>query len=236
MKEFITTETFSWLTRKHYHSCTRPWCSLSLITVTVFGTLIHHSLGQARVHSGVCSKIVHKAMVRSLNRTYLILLNLGSALLACTSSTTRYGLYLKPLSKPAGDIWFQPRPVDHNILGSVVKHLCDAAGLQGHYTNHSLRATAATRLFEAGVNEQLIMQRTRHSTTAGMRSYKRIGEKLRWVTSDVLNSAKRSNWAQMVLLMGFVNLAGATNWLVPPIGWFHQLAGSTNFIINFNLS
>ena len=27
-------------------------------------------------------------------------------------------------------------------------------------TNHSLRATAATRLFEAGVDEQLIMQRT----------------------------------------------------------------------------
>ena len=35
------------------------------------------------------------------------------------------------------------------------------------------------------------MQRTGHSTTAGMRSYKRIGEKLRCVTSDVLNSAKK---------------------------------------------
>ena len=34
------------------------------------------------------------------------------------------------------------------------------------------------------------MQHTGHSTTAGVRSYKRIGEKLRCVTSDVLNSEK----------------------------------------------
>ena len=66
--------------------------------------------------------------------------------------------YLKPLSKPTGETWFQPRPVGHNILGGVVKHLCTSAGLQGHFTNHSLCATAATRLLEAGVDEQLIMQ------------------------------------------------------------------------------
>jgi integrase len=43
--------------------------------------------------------------------------------------------------------------------------------------NHFLRATAATRLFEAGVDdydEHLIMQRTGHSITAGVRSYKRV--------------------------------------------------------------
>ena len=57
--------------------------------------------------------------------------------------------YLKPLSKPTGEMWFQSQPVGHNILGGVIKH---------HFTNHSLRATAATRLFEAGVNEQLKMQ------------------------------------------------------------------------------
>ena len=44
----------------------------------------------------------------------------------------------------------------------------------------------ATRLFEAKVDEQLIMQRTGHTSTA-VRSYKRVGEKLRAVTSDALN-------------------------------------------------
>ena len=31
-----------------------------------------------------------------------------------------------------------------------------AAGIPGHFTNHSLRVTSATRLFEAHVDEQLI--------------------------------------------------------------------------------
>ena len=54
--------------------------------------------------------------------------------------------------------------------------------------NHSLRASAATRLFEAGVDEQLIIQRTGHSSCAGICSYKRVGEKLHALTSDVLNA------------------------------------------------
>ena len=82
----------------------------------------------------------------------------------------------------------------HNLLGGTVRKMCEIAGLQGHYTNHSLCATAATRLFEAGTDEQLIMQRTGHSTTAGVRSYKSVGEKLRATTSDALNGSKRIIW------------------------------------------
>ena len=107
--------------------------------------------------------------------------------------------YLKPLSKPTGEMWFQPRPVGYNILGGVVKRLCTTAGLQGHFTNHSLRATAATRLFEAGVDKQLIMQWTGHSTTAGVCSYKRVGEKLYSVTSNTLNCNKKIKTEDSVL-------------------------------------
>jgi len=56
------------------------------------------------------------------------------------------------------------------------------------FTNHSLRATATTRLFENNVDEQLIMQCTSHSTTSGVHSYKR---KLKAITSDVLNGSTR---------------------------------------------
>ena len=64
------------------------------------------------------------------------------------------------------------------------------AGFEGHYTNHSLRVTSATRLFDAEVDEQLIMTRTGHSSTDGVRAYKRTSDKLRQLTSDVLNSGK----------------------------------------------
>ena len=40
----------------------------------------------------------------------------------------------------------------------------------------SLRATAATRLFHKGIDEQLIMHVTGHRSTTGVRSYKRISE------------------------------------------------------------
>ena len=94
--------------------------------------------------------------------------------------------YLKPLSKPTDTCWYQKTPVGHNVLQKTVRRLCESAGFDGYFTNHSLRATTATRLFEARVDEQLIMQQTGHTSNA-VRSYKRVGEKLRALTSDVLN-------------------------------------------------
>ena len=50
-----------------------------------------------------------------------------------------------------------------------------------------VRASAATRLFTSGVDEQAVMSVTGHSSTDGVTAYKRMSEKLREVTSDVLN-------------------------------------------------
>ena len=60
-------------------------------------------------------------------------------------------------------------------------------GVKGHKTNHSLRATTATRLFHAGIDEQLIMERTGHHSVDGVRSYKRTSQQQVEVLSDVLN-------------------------------------------------
>lgn len=62
-----------------------------------------------------------------------------------------------------------------------------AAGYEDQYTNHSLRVPAATKLFGVGVDEQLIMARTGHSSVSGVYTYKRKVEKLQ-ITSDVLNT------------------------------------------------
>jgi len=66
-----------------------------------------------------------------------------------------------------------------------------AAGYEGQYTNHSLKVSTATRLYSAGVDEQLIMDRTSHSSVTGVRTYKRKVEKLQEITSDVLNTANK---------------------------------------------
>ena len=72
-------------------------------------------------------------------------------------------------------------------LARTLTNLFRDAGIEGYFTNHSLRVTAATRMFDAGVDEQLIMSRTGHSSTVGVRSYKRITSSLKEKTSNVLN-------------------------------------------------
>ena len=65
--------------------------------------------------------------------------------------------YLAPIQNPKTKVWFKASPIGTNTIAKTVKRLCEAAGIQGHKTNHSLRVTAATRLFHEGVDEQLIM-------------------------------------------------------------------------------
>lgn len=74
-------------------------------------------------------------------------------------------------------------PVGHNTLSRTVGRLCKQAGISGCKTSHLLRVTNATRLFQSGVDEQLI------GSVDGVRSYKRISEDQKKSVSDVLNSA-----------------------------------------------
>ena len=134
-------------------------------------------------------EIVHYANLSDPRKCLIRLFKLYNS--KCPTDRPKNAFYLKPLEIPWSDCWYQSVVVGHNTLSSTVKRLCQQGGFSGHYTNHSLQATAATRMFEAGVDEQLIMQRTGHSTTAGVRSYKRVGEKLKTITSDALNGAKQ---------------------------------------------
>lgn len=67
--------------------------------------------------------------------------------------------------------------------------LCSSAGIAGYKTNHSLRATATSRLYHSGVDEQLVMERTGHRSVEGVCSYKRTSDQQREVLSDILNRA-----------------------------------------------
>ncbi len=78
-------------------------------------------------------------------------------------------------------------PIGHNVLDNVVKEMCKAAVVTGYKTNHSLRVTAATRLFQAGVDEQLITERTGHRSLDGVRNYKRTSDEQRQTLSDIVN-------------------------------------------------
>ena len=84
-------------------------------------------------------------------------------------------LYLHPRSNFNGDKWYTYQPVGVNKLQSVVKTVCKNAGLKGFYANHSLRSTAATRMYQNDCPEQIIQEVTGHRSLA-VRSYKCTSE------------------------------------------------------------
>ena len=83
-------------------------------------------------------------------------------------------------------------PVGHNTLSKTVHRLCNMAGINGYKTNHSLRVTTATRLFQSGVDEQLIMARTGHRSLDGIRTYKRVSDEQHKQVSAILNNTGES--------------------------------------------
>jgi len=105
----------------------------------------------------------------------------------CPPNRQLDAFYLRPLRKFSVDRWYCASPVGINTLGTVVQRICKMAGFVGHYTNHSLRSTAATRLFNANVEEQLVMEKTGHVSTA-VRAYKRVSEDQQQQLSDILVS------------------------------------------------
>ena len=87
-------------------------------------------------------------------------------------STTNNAFCRRPLDHIKGDIWFCSSAVGRHKLDTVAAEICKQGNLGGYRTNHSLRASAVTRMFDAEVDEQLICEVTGHRSSA-VRSYKR---------------------------------------------------------------
>ena len=109
----------------------------------------------------------------------------------CPVDRPKRAFYLQPLKKPTGYCWFSSTPIGHSTLAGTISRICKAAGITGYKTNHSLRATAATRLYQAGVDEQLIMEKTGHRSLEGVRSYKRTSSVQQENMSDILSLKKK---------------------------------------------
>ena len=84
-------------------------------------------------------------------------------------------LYLQPKKKFNAQTWYLDRPVGIHSLRKVVKNLCLNSSVEGYFTNHSLRSSSATRMYEGGVEEQQICEITGHRSLA-VRAYKRTSK------------------------------------------------------------
>ena len=75
----------------------------------------------------------------------------------------------------AGPVFTWQR-VGINMLKNVLPLLSKESGIGVRYTNHSLRATAITRMFNSGVEEKIITETSGHKSTKALRVYEHTSE------------------------------------------------------------
>ena len=85
--------------------------------------------------------------------------------------------------------WYFSDPFSSKSLTSLVKNMTTEAGLEGNFTNHSLRATGATVLYDAGVPEGVIQKRTGHKSLDALRCYERTTMTQNLEVSNLLHQA-----------------------------------------------
>ena len=98
--------------------------------------------------------------------------------------------YLRPLDKtPKSDEqpWYSAVPVGKNTLAGKIKKMCQLANVGGNKTNHSLRATGATSLYEKGVPEKIIQERTGHRSLEALRVYEHTNAEQHLAVSRMLS-------------------------------------------------
>ena len=102
--------------------------------------------------------------------------------------------YVRPLDKMQGRVWYSSVPIGRNKLSSMVQQMCKDAGIQGHKTNHSLRATGATELYTAGVPEKIIQERTGHRSLECLRMYEQTSDSQHTAVSKILSSSQETTF------------------------------------------
>ena len=109
--------------------------------------------------------------------------------------------YARPrtkLPKNPDEPWYAPVPAGRNILSPMLKDMCFEAGIHGHKTNHSLRATGASELFEAGVPEKIIKERTGHKSLDALRTYERTTSEQQKAVSNFLCANQKTTYSQAI--------------------------------------
>ena len=68
-------------------------------------------------------------------------------------------------------VWYDNMPLGHNKIGGMMKEISKKTGLSTIYTNHCIRATTTTVLFQAGLEGERITNVTGHHSTTSLKPY-----------------------------------------------------------------
>lgn len=91
------------------------------------------------------------------------------------------------------DVWYDNMVVGERTLGQMMKQMSKQAKLSVNYTNHSIRATAATILDKSGFEARHIMSVSGHRSESSIRSYGKTDESTKKRMSETLTAAAVSD-------------------------------------------
>ena len=103
---------------------------------------------------------------------------------------TDNSFYLRSLSKANSKIWYYRKAAGKKTLGNVVRKIMAKVGFTGHYTNHSLRRSSATKLYDNNIPEKVVQETTGHRSVEGVRANKTTSSTMKRKMSDVLPGAQ----------------------------------------------
>lgn len=106
----------------------------------------------------------------------------------------------KPKVSEEDTIWYENKPLGVHTINQMMKSISQEAGLSRTYTNHSVRATTATILANAGIESRDICAVTGHRNESSLKSY---------VSAPTLH--KRHNMSHILHCFGKENTASFTS-------------------------
>ena len=148
-----------------------------------------HKTDQGGLSSKGTAKIVHVYPSANSRKCPLRIFKKYVGLLPQSKKCNK--LYLRCKKKPTPITWYCDQPFGVNKIKSTVKEMCKMAGIDGNFTNHSLRASCASRMYEKNVPEQIIKETTGHRSEC-VRVYKRTSETLQEAASKTLTEDRDS--------------------------------------------
>ena len=110
--------------------------------------------------------------------------------------TKKLNFYMRSLEKPNPAQWYSEQVVGKHTLSKTVGRLLKEAKLDGFFTNHSLRHTGSTRLFQAGVDRKIVKEYTGHVSDA-VDKYQITSEEQRETVSKIVSGVEKQRKKQL---------------------------------------
>ena len=149
--------------------------SMQLVRYVTYNEYVSKNRPGGKKQLNLQNKSVCQYMQPSLgNRCHVYLLELYISKLLLKAKQKDL-FYCKPMPKTPKDPnspWYYALPIGHNQLQKMLKHMCSQAEIDTTLkSNHSLRATSISRLYNASVPEKTIMEKSGHLSKEGLRLY-----------------------------------------------------------------